>query len=464
VEQDDAFEPGGIPDALRDPRGMLRRRWRWMLAALLAGLAATTAFALTRQDRYAATATILVATQQIREDLVRTTLQDDLLERIDAMVGEMLSRDNLAVLIEKYDPYPELRESMSMSEIAARVREDIVFRPLEGMNAQRQDPSARLFTLTFTASRPDVAAAFANQLAARLVDRSIERRTQEAGRALDFLRGELERSEREMRELSRKIREFKEQYRGELPGELPANLARLERLQSQRQSLALQIAEANTQVAELLAPSTGATQDKTPEARLTELRTMLTEREGVVTEKHPDIAWLRSQIAELEKEVAAAGEGDKRMPTRAGMIAAGQQTVDELRRQLARTEEDLKDLDERVARTPSRQEELAALEERESVLREAYRDFLRKVQEGALAASLESAQQGERFSVLEQAVPPGEPARSRWDYLAGGSVVSFALALAFGLILELVDPVLVSARQVETESGLAVLGSAPHIS
>lgn len=465
MEYDEIPESDGLVDAFLDPRGILRRRWRWMVAALAGGLAISTAVAAMKEPRYAATATILITTQQIREDLVRTTLQDDLLQRIDAMVGDVLSRESLVDLIGKHDPYPDLRETLSMSEIVDRVRRDITFKSQEGFEARRPDSSVRLFTLTVEAGRPDVAAAFANDLAARLVDRSIRRRTQEAGLALRFLRGELERAEQEMRDNSRTIRELKEQYRGELPGELPANLARLERLQQQRQSLALQIVEANTQQAELLVPSAGGISELTPEARLAALRAELQQKEGVLTAKHPDILWLRQQIETLEAELAAAAVDPSRsQPTRSGLIAAAQQTVEELRRQLARTEAELVDLDARVARTPSRQEELAALEERAEVLQESYRDFLRKVQEGELAASLESAQQGERFSVLEQAEPPSRPTGSPWKLFLGGGIGSFALAIAAGVLLEMFDPVLVTTRQVKTASGIQVLGSAPHIS
>jgi succinoglycan biosynthesis transport protein ExoP len=459
LEADDTIETGGLPDTLRDPRGMLRRRWRWMAPTLVAGLALSTAFAATRQPRWFATAVVMVTTQQIREDLVRTTLQDDLLRRIDALIGEVLSRESLSRLVEKHDPYPDLRAKLSMDDLAALLRADVDFRPQLGMEA---DPSARLFTLRVEAREPQLAAALANDLAATLVDRSIDRRTREAALAVKFLQGELERAERELREHSRKIREFNEQYRGELPGELTSNLARLERLQQQRQSLALQIAEANTQLAALLAPGTASTLDVSPEASLQALRAQLREREGVLTGKHPEVQWLKRQIESLEQQVETTGASGQ--PTRAGLVAAAQQTIEELRRQLARTEVELAELDERVARTPARQEELAGLEERGEALRENYRDFLRKVQEGELASSLESAQQGERFAILEEAIPPSQPARSRWIILAAGCLCSIAAALGMGLLLELADPVMISVRQVEGESDLQVLGSVSHIS
>src|SRR5262245_2156357 len=129
----DLQEPGGIPEVLRDPAGIVRRRWRWMLVAWLGAIGATAATVARMEPRYKATARLMVTTQQIREDLVHTTLQDDILERIDALLGEVLSRDRLVELIEKHDPYPELRETLTMAEVAQRVRADVQFEAESGL-------------------------------------------------------------------------------------------------------------------------------------------------------------------------------------------------------------------------------------------------------------------------------------------------------------------------------------------
>ena len=39
-EFDDIDQPSALPEFLKDPRGVLRRRWPWMLAVLLVGSAA----------------------------------------------------------------------------------------------------------------------------------------------------------------------------------------------------------------------------------------------------------------------------------------------------------------------------------------------------------------------------------------------------------------------------------------
>ena len=124
-EETDSFENRGVPEFLSDPIGILRRRWRWMLLALAVGAVATVLLVVLMKPRYLAASTVLVTSQEISEDFVRSTLPANSLERINALVGKILSRETLVEIIEEYDLYPELRETLSMGEIAIKMREAI---------------------------------------------------------------------------------------------------------------------------------------------------------------------------------------------------------------------------------------------------------------------------------------------------------------------------------------------------
>lgn len=459
----DEFDDGGgssLPAFLSDPVGMVRRRWRWMLAAGLVGLAATGALLFMMKPRYEAEASVLVERQQIPEDFVRPTVADDSLQRIDALVGRVLTHETLADLIEKHDLYPALRGKVPMGELVARARLETRIQPAAGFTRTGPD-SARIFTVRFEADTPIAAAGVANEVAGLLPAENIRSRTKQAQLTTDFLRRQLEQADEELRAQNAAIREFKETYRGELPSELEANLGKLDRLQEQRQSLALQIAEASNRMAQL--SQTPAAPTATPDGRLLELRAQLARELSIKTERHPDVTSLKDEIALVEAEIAANPQAVAANP-QAALVAAERGTLLELRAQLNQTEADLRDLDSQVARTPSRSEALSALEEKAEVLRETYVDYLRKVQEAELAQSLETAQHGERVSVLNWAEVPTRPSKNRWKYLAAGLVVSLGMALGIAVVLETLDPVLISASQVEGLADLPVLGSVPRIS
>jgi uncharacterized protein involved in exopolysaccharide biosynthesis len=461
LEASDAPD-GPLPAALRDPLGCLRRRWPWMVVALLAGLAATAVFVFRKSPRYVASATVVVTSQRIPEEFVRPTVEEDALARVDTLLGEVLSRDALANLVSKHELYLDLQGSLPSEELLARVRADIEVSEEEAnVRSRSRSEAARLLRISFVAHRPDVAAAVANEVADLMTAGSIRIRTRQARLTTVFLRRELERAEPELRELDRRIAEFKERYRGELPAEFAANVAKLERLQQERQSLALQIAETETRLASLSSATVSSGEDAPPEVRIVQLRGELAEALGVMTERNPEVLRLRRQIEQLEVEIGRV-EGEDAQASGPSLVVSSRRTVDELRSQLAVTEAEIRALDDRVSRTPAREEALGALEERQTVLRENYLEFLRKVQEAELAEDLEEAQQGAHFAVVDRAMPPSKPTGDRGKTLAAGVTLSLALFVGVGILLEIVDPVIVTVAQLELE-GLPVLGSAPHI-
>jgi uncharacterized protein involved in exopolysaccharide biosynthesis len=457
VDEYDDFESGGLPPFLLDPVGVVRRRWRWMLTVLLLGLIGTGALAFSMKSRYRAGATVMIATQEMPEEFVRSTVRGDPFQRINAMVGEVLARRNLSLLIEEHGLYPEFREIEPLSQLADRMRANVTIEAEKGIGAQGRSETARLLVIEFESEDPDTAALIANKLAGHLVDEGIRLRSQQAGLATDFMSRELERSERELREHDQKITEFKQRYRGELPADLEPSLRTLTRLQEQRESLALQIADAESRLASL-----SVAEGNTPDAQLLALNAQLADQLSRNTEKHPDVITLRRRIAQVEQQIADSG-GVPTEGTPSSLRSSGRETIAELRRQRADAEARIKELEERVAQIPERQEALGALEQKESVLQGTYTDFLRKVQEAELAQSLEQAQQGARISFLERAERPTQPVRRRFKVVAAGGVAAFVVAFAVGLFLELLDPVLLVPSDAQFVEDIPILGSVPWI-
>lgn len=466
LEDSEGPEQTQIPDFLRDPIGALNRRWRWMLLVFLLGIFASTVFVAGMKPLFVASATIQVMDQQIPKDLVRSTIQADPLARINAMLGRILSRREIAELIEKHDLYPNIRHSVPLADVVERTRGAIRIEEDSSVGPRLRGQGTQLYRVSFESENAAVAAVVANDIASRLILESIRTRTLQASAITEFLRRELERAEAELREQNQKITAFKEAHRGELPSELATNLSKMDRLQMQRQSLSLQIAEAETRLATLatMRSATEGQDASSPEERLYSLEQQLAKELTTRTDGHPDVVALRREIAALERSFDSASPGaGETPPSRGSLLEGSQRTIAALKAQLAETDRTLRTLDARVAGTPARHETLIALEERESVLRENYLQFFRKVQEAELAQNLESTQHGERFAVVDPATPPTSANHKRWQFASIGGLASIALALAVGVLLEIRDPVLVTADQLESLTDLPVLGSVPRL-
>ncbi len=454
---DSAGEGGSptLPGFLRDPIGLTQRRWKWMVATLALGLTATALFARTLELAYLSTATVLVTSQRISEEFFRPTVESDQLEKVSAILGEIMSRQNLAALIEKYGLYPDKQDAdpVSMEDKITQLRTATEIRPDTTHGAVRPGSAAVVYAISVYLDSAQGAAIVANDLAGSFIDTHLKMRSRQARLTTEFLRRELAQVEEDLAKQESAITTFKQQYRGELPGELQTNISRLDRLQMQRQSLALQIAEAETRMTTI---ATTAPDAQSPQERLKNLRARYQELAAIYTPEHPSVVAAERQMAALEKEVAET-------PQESAAPGSPASTIGELRRQLAATVAEFEDLDRRVASTPKRQEELAALEQRAEILRESHREFLRKVSQAELAEAVESAQQGERATILDKAVPPSHPDNSPLKYIVVGIIASVLLAAGIGVLLELVDAVVVSDTEIEQRYQLPVLGSIARI-
>jgi uncharacterized protein involved in exopolysaccharide biosynthesis len=451
---EEAGAQAGLPDWLRDPIAVLRRRWPAMLVALLVGFAVTAVATVLRKPVYLAQASVLLATQKVTEDLVKPTTQVSPIEGIDAFAAEALSSANLKRVIDEFGLFPEEREERSTEEVAAMMRENISIEAAEA-NARPQGPmrfeKSKVLNIGYESYSPTQSAAVATRLAQIFQVEGLRMRSEQARLATEFIRREVKSAEEALRVQKAAIAEFEEQHRGELPSDLETSQRRIERLQDQRNSLATALAEAETR----FATSTGPADAASPGARLAAARAQLATQRAVNTDTHPNVISLKRQIADLEREVRTGGGGGSGL---------GRRELANYRDQIAAADAEMEQLEQRMSRMPQREVELAGLQQRAKAVEESYFQLLAKLKEAELAESLELSQQGGVVAVLQEATPPSSPEKGRLRIAAAGILASFGLALALATLLELRDPVIATAQGVEALAGVPVLGVMPKVS
>jgi polysaccharide biosynthesis transport protein len=444
-----------------DPRSMFRRRWLWMVAMLVIGLAATTWIYMRLQPMYAAQATVLVSVQQIPEEFVRSTVAGlDSISNINATAGEILSYNNLQKLIKKHDLYAEEREVLEFSEIIDIMRDNIVVAPGESIGGGRRgQQSSSIFLIEYISADPQHAAIVANELSAGFIDSSIRRRNQQARTTTEFMERELERAETEFRDVKAMITEFQESHRGSMPRDQETILRKLERLEGQRTSLNEQIMAEDERLAAMRIESadSGGTN---PEDHLSNLKLELVSQLAINTNEHPNIVTLRRQIRQLEDELGDVRKIFARNElAHENRIAAAIRGLNSLRLEVAEISQEMEILDERAGEIPAVAEAFDALTQNSRVLEEKYLEFLRKVQDAKLAEELERSQQGPRVTVLDNAATPSEPIRSGRRYLQLGIASTIMMCLLVALFAELIDPTVLSSEHFEYVGNAPVLGS-----
>ena len=198
-----------------------------MLAVVVIGLTSTGIYIQAQDPMYSARATVLVTSQRISEEFFRPTVESDQLEKMSAIVGELLSRKNLAGLIQQYDLYPAESDArlLTLEEKVELMRDNIELGPDRSrVTNPGRNSSAVVYEFNYRSVDPQKAADITNALASGFNDTHLRIRSRQARLTTEFLRRELKQVEIDLAELEHRIAEFKQTYRGQLPSELQMSL------------------------------------------------------------------------------------------------------------------------------------------------------------------------------------------------------------------------------------------------
>src|SRR5450759_2820272 len=126
--------PLEIDDQSLDPSHyyeILKKRKFYGLIPLVGVFAIGFAVAMLWPPTFLSEGKILVQSQQIPVDLVRPTVTATASERLATIEQRVMTRENLLKIVDKYQLFPNQRDTLSRTEILDLMRENIVFKPVE---------------------------------------------------------------------------------------------------------------------------------------------------------------------------------------------------------------------------------------------------------------------------------------------------------------------------------------------
>src|SRR5207249_8423878 len=208
-----------------------RRKWLAILVFLVP-FACTFSLARALPDLYRSTATLLVERPQVAETFVKSSVTSEQETQLQTISQEILSRSRLQELITRFDLYPEYRKQATPEEVIERMRRDIRME-FKGMDPQVVRGPTIAFTLSFRGRDPETVAKVTNTLASSFVEENAKIRERQASGTAEFLRVQLEEMKGKLDQEERRLSEFKESHIGELPEQMEANLATLQRLNTE---------------------------------------------------------------------------------------------------------------------------------------------------------------------------------------------------------------------------------------
>jgi polysaccharide chain length determinant protein (PEP-CTERM system associated) len=443
----------------------MRRKWVALLVfGVVFFVSATVAFSL--PDLYRATTTVLVETRHVSEEFVRSSVTSELETRIQTIREEVMSRARLGDLITRFDLYPEQRaKGIAFDAIIETMRRDVDLE-LDTVAPSGGRTPTIAFGIKYIGRSPQRVAQVANTLANLYILENSKIREGQAVRTAEFLKAQLDDVKKELDTQDRRATEFNLSHIGELPQQVAANLASLERLNMQlrlngesqvrvldrRERLEKQIADAPNAVAAptAVSPSRSAAADE-----VAKLKLQLDQLARKYTDQYPEVIRVRAELADLERKLSSerpAGTSGSAVPVAVAAPVADPRTrvlqaiadadaeLQALKNEEAEFRRAIDTYEQRVENVPKRQEEFQALSRDTEATKERYNSLLKRYEEAQLAASLEQGQKVEQFRILDAAIPPREPAApGRIRLFAIGICLALALAAGAVYLLEKLD-------------------------
>jgi len=437
-----------LHETLRQLLGALKRRRWWILLTAGVTMLATAAVSLRLPNRYVSEAKILVAEQQIPQSVIDATGNTNIIDKLQIITQEILSRARLVSIADQFGLYAKHRSELTDEQIADLMRKSIEVQPV--------DPSAgrnafNAFSISFTGDTPALAQGVTKTLASLFIESDLKSQQNQATNTLDLLKDQVQRKRMQLAELEQRRQVVETQYLEVAPEQQVATeSSRLPELRVQLQNTMGSLNRARQQRLYLESVLNSTLTGNL--ARLQSERSTLLLR---FTAQYPSVVKKDQEIARVESMLKAQKSGGEDQPDMAaddpalgqlwGQLRANSQEIldlskDEDRLKASLTEEEGRvkatatASQNRVAEAPLRRQQMAAIDRENEILTQEIVDLEKKQQQSGLVADVQQREQGQQFREIDPASfpsVPSSPKRVRINLTGLGAGIALGLALAF---------------------------------
>ena len=495
----------------RDYLEVLGRRKRVIVVSFVSIFFGAVAYLVTTPPLYKSTTTILVLSQQVPNNFIRSTVSTGIENRLATIVQQVASRTRLVKVREELGFFAADAENPSdeaayISRMKDRIEIQILQDPTTSIG--RGSGSKEGFSLSYIDEDPKLAMLTASKLASVFIDENQKTRERQAVGTSNLIESQLKETKANLEIQEEKVNRYKMRYLGELPQELQTNLARQTNLQNELRMNTDEIRGQENRMS--LLQSQISTIERGPltiiqkdgreevdtsrdsaEALITELmtrRNQLAELTAKYTERHPDVVRMRQEVEQLDKKIEmtymppsasnpmqkdrsisspylpVGGREREEILTLRAQVASTEAEIDALKRDREIIKGKVAFLQAKLNNVPRHEQELIALTRDYDNSKNLYDDLLKKKMEANIAEDLENRQKGDQFQILDPAnlpTTPFKPDKRKIFLLA----LLLASGLGFGgaILLEEADQTLHGAKDFQQLFDLRIFACIPDI-
>ncbi|WP_119418797.1 XrtA system polysaccharide chain length determinant [Desertibaculum subflavum] len=489
-----------LPELLAYARGAWKRRW---IALALAWLICLVGWAVVAvlPNNYSASTRVYVDTDSLLAPLLKgLTVEPNLAQQVQVMQRTLLTRPNVERVIRMADLDLKARNQQE---------HDALVESLSSRIEILGDRGARnLFAINYSSSDAAEALRVVQSLLTIFVESNVGDSRREMEQAQAFLNRQIADYERQLQEAERRLSEFKQENIGKLPQEGTAYQAlgsaevqvqaarrelgeaqiRLEAIQRQLRETSPTLAVESAPVVMIDRGRQLSSEEETLSSRLKELQTSLDSLTLRFTDKHPDVAQTRRQIASVQADLDAARkraeeEGRNRPAGSPGSTRARSTVSNPVYEQLRIRQGDAEANLELAQRRLSEAEALykqrvadtsqaAALEARQAnlnrdygVIKKQYDELLARRESARLAQAKDDRRDTSlSFRIVEPPTQPSKPSGPpRLLYASMILVAGLAAGAALAVLLTLLDDSMATIAKVRRTFAYPVLGAVSRL-
>ncbi len=462
---------------------LLLRKWLFIFISITI-LFCGSLICLFLPTKYEASALIITIPQKVPTAYVQPTINEDIDEQIRSILQEITSRTSLEKLIKKYDLYQDLLKKYPLEVVVENMKkQDISIERASVLEkkSRRRKEKGLSFYLRYKGSDPETVAKVANALANMFVERNLKQRTSQAEATAQFLKNQLEKVYLQLKEREEALKNFKMTHMGELPEQTPTNLATLNALQQQLQSIDDNIRRAEER-ATLLRQQLNIgypyyAEEKQKNKSLTEfslgeLKRRLELLQSRYTPDHPDVIALKRAISQKEKEnqttktkgSPATYNPDSPMAALKFQLDSTELEIKQLKEEKKKLKAEIAKYQKRLENAPKREQELIELTRDYNNLKDAYDTLMKRKLEAEQAAALERKQQGAQFRIIDPAVTPEQPiSPKKKKLLPILLLLSFGGPIGLAFVMAYIDQHFYDPDDLQKAFQIPVLVSIPFI-
>lgn len=486
---------------------ILRRHRGWIFGPFLFVLVASVVGVYLWPDSYQSSATISIRPPQISANVMKGSIQIDIVDRINQLSNQVLSRNELMNMIRSLNLYQRERNSMPNEDVLEIMRGKIKIEAAPTIVGGRAVPA---FRLTFTYPNRFDATKVVSQLVSSFLSENTRNRGTTTFQNEEFIKSQVEQARAKLDEAEARIAAFRVSHPGALPDQLNTNYSQMQQVQTSMFNLTnaisrstadklqmeQQIRNFRDQIAGLERDSkvavTQVTRPRNPkivaaENDLERLQVNMTALRKSFKEAHPNVRSLQGlietaqqQLDRLQAEEAAKPQDVAAAPTENlaavreirnynAQIAQTQTQIQIKETEIATYEKQYKQLNDQLANLnakvssmPLGDQEYNQLVREQALARDEYVRQSQNLTDAQTLVAIETRQQGEKLEVLETASQPTDPTEPNRPLVIS---VGAGLGLVLGIVLagarEMKDTSLKNLKDVRAYTQMAILGSVP---